>query len=227
MTRLLLVFVCSLVFVSATASGQMISNSTIHNDSAKESLCAARANVKPVAFFIDQKYVDDSRAVHPDTTFIAADGIIHELFECRVSQSTGRYEADAMVSEQSYWHLPRPQQFTPGIKTALGQGKAADVCLNAGRQKAKREDFYHGFSSGTDVIEITLNVTPWYRPGTTIAGMKAERYDIAVEGKLFYKSSGPDLDAVNVTCLLSPMLEVKSIQTNGREIHPITGAFTW
>jgi len=32
MTRLLLVFVCSLVFVSATASGQMISNSTIHND---------------------------------------------------------------------------------------------------------------------------------------------------------------------------------------------------
>jgi hypothetical protein len=57
-----------------------------------------------------------------------------------------------------------------------------------------------------------LNVGPWYNPGVRFAGMKAERYDIAVEGKLFYKSSGPDLDAVRVSCLLSPMFEVKSIQ---------------
>jgi len=81
------------------------------------------------------------------------------------------------------------------------------------------------FTSGTDVNEITLNVTHGIARYDDRRN-ESERYDIAVEGKLFYKSSA-DLDAVNVTCLLSPMLEVKSIQTNGREIHPITGAFTW
>jgi hypothetical protein len=44
--------------------------------------------------------------------------------------------------------------------------------------------------------------------------MKAERYDIAVVGKLFYKSSGPDLVAYRVTCLLSPTLEVKAVQAS-------------
>ena len=44
--------------------------------------------------------------------------------------------------------------------------------------------------------------------------MKAERYDIAVVGKLFYKSPGPDLTAFRVTCLLSPTLEVKAVQAN-------------
>jgi hypothetical protein len=44
--------------------------------------------------------------------------------------------------------------------------------------------------------------------------MKAERYDIAVVGKLFYKSSGPDLTAFRATCLLSPTLEVRAVQAN-------------
>jgi hypothetical protein len=35
-----------------------------------------------------------------------------------------------------------------------------------------------------------------------------------VVGKLFYKSSGPDLVAYRVTCLLSPTLEVKAVQAS-------------
>jgi hypothetical protein len=64
------------------------------------------------------------------------------------------------------------------------------------------------------VNEITLGVSPWYLPGVKVAGMKAERYDIAVSGKLFYKSSGADLTAFRVDCLLSPTLEVKAVQTS-------------
>jgi hypothetical protein len=88
---------------------------------------------------------------------------------------------------------------------------AAAACLKAARDKVNREEFDHSVESG--VNEITLSVGPSYNPGVKIAGMKAERYDIAVAGSLFYKSSGPDLDAVRVSCLLSAMLEVKSIQT--------------
>ena len=233
MTRTALIFLCSLAFASAAASGQMVSSSAIQNDPAKESLCAKRAGVKPVPFFIDQKYVDYVRTLHPDTTFIAADGVIPELIECRVSESTGLYDPDAMssevqmMSEQSYWHLARPQEATPSIKTTAGQTKAADVCMKAAQQKADKDGFDHGFNWETDVNEINLDVAPWFRPGVSIAGMKADRYDVAVEGELFYKSSGPDLEAVRATCLLSPMLEVKSVETNGRPIHKITAAITW
>jgi hypothetical protein len=213
MTRPLLVILCFMVFASVAANGQMVSSSTIQNDPAKETLCAQRAKVKPVPFLIDQDYVASTRALHPDTTFIAADGIIPELIECRVSESTGKYEPDALDSEDSsYWHLVRPQQFTPGIGTAAGQVKAADVCMKAARDKVNRDGFDHSFSPTMGVYEIDLSVGPWYRPGARIAGMKAERYDISVQGGLFYKSSGPDLDAVRVSCLLSPTLDVKAIQ---------------
>jgi hypothetical protein len=233
MTRAALGFLYSLACVSTLASGQMVSNSAIQNDSAKESLCAERAKVKPVPFFIDQKYVDYIRAIHPDTTFIAADGVIPELIECRLSESTGKYEPDAMssevqmMSEQSYWHLARPQEYAPSIKTTAGQTKAADVCMKAAQEKASKDGFDHSFTWETDVNEINLDVAPWYRPGAKIAGMKADRYDVAVEGELFYKSTGPDLEAVRATCLLSPMLEVKSVETNGPPIHKSTAAFTW
>lgn len=233
MARTLRFFLCSLAFVSAVTSGQMVSNSAIQNDPAKESLCAKSAGVKPVPFFIDQKYVESIRTIHPDTTFIAGDGVVPELIECRVSESTGKYEPDAMssevqmMSEQSYWHLARPQEATPSIKTTVGQLKAADVCLKAAQQKANKDGLDHSYVWETDVNEITLDVAPWFRPGAKIAGTKADRYDVAVEGELFYKSSGPDLEAVRATCLLSPMLDVKSVETNGRPIHKSTAAFTW
>jgi hypothetical protein len=211
MTRSSCLFTCFLVFGSVVAHGQMVSNSTIQNDPSKETLCAQRAKVKPVPFVIDRGYVESTRALHPDTTFIAEDGVFRELIECRLRESTGRYEPDSRVPEQTYWHLPRPQQFAPGIDTAAGQKMAAEACLKAARDRANREGFDHSADSG--VNEINLSVGPWYRPGVVIAGVKAERYDIAVAGSLFYKSSGPDLNAVRVNCLLSPMLEVKSIET--------------
>jgi hypothetical protein len=114
--------------------------------------------------------------------------------------------------ENLYWHLVRPEQFAPGIHTAAGQVQADDACFKAAREKVNREDFDHSFGYTTDVNEVTLDVVPWYRPGVKVAGMKAERYDIAVAGNLFYRSSGPDLTDFRVSCLLSPTLEVKAVE---------------
>jgi hypothetical protein len=210
------VFAGSVVFASMVANCQMVSNSAIQNDPAKEALCAKRANVKkPAPFLIDQNYVNSTRAAHPDTTFIAEDGMIPELIECRVNERTGVYEVDSMASEKNpYWQLVRPEGFVPGIHTAAGQVRADDVCFEAARKKVNREGFDHSFGYTTDVNEITLDVAPWYRPGVKVAGVKAERYDIAVVGRLFYKSSGPDLSAFRVSCLLSPTLEVKAVQAS-------------
>jgi hypothetical protein len=216
MIRSLFVCVTSMVFASMIANGQMVSNSAIQNDPAKETLCAKRASVKKqVPFLIDQDYVNRTRAAHPDTTFIAEDGIVPELIECRVNEATGVFELDSLSSEENpHWRLVRPEQFAPGIHTAAGQVQADDVCFKAAREKVSQDGFDHSFGYTTDVNEITLDVAPWYQPGVKVAGMKAERYDIAVIGKLFYKSSGPDLTAFRVSCLLSPSLEVKAVQAN-------------
>lgn len=216
MIRGLFVFAGSMVLASMIANGQMVSNSTIQNDPAKEALCAKRAQVKPVPFLIDQDYVNRIRAAHPDTTFLAEDGIVPELIECRVNERTGAYEVDTLTSEEnpSPWHLVRPEGFVPGIHTAAGQLQADEVCFKAAREKVNQGEFDHSSGYTTDVNEITLNVAPWYLPGVKVAGMRAERYDIAVVGKLLYKSSGPDPTAYRVACLLSPMLEVKAVETN-------------
>jgi hypothetical protein len=215
MIRVLLVFAASIVFASMVANGQMVSNSAIQNDPAKETLCAKRAKVKAISFVIDQNYVNSVRAAHPDATFIAEDGIIPQLIECRVNEATGVYELDSLSSEENpYWHLVRPEQFAPGIHTTAGQVQADDVCFKAAREKVNREAFDHSFGYTTDVNEITLDVAPWYLPGVKVAGIRAERYDIAVVGKLFYKSSGPDLTAFRVSCLLSPTLQVKAVQAS-------------
>ena len=215
MIRGLLVFTASMAFASMIANGQMISSSTIQNDPAKEALCVKRAKVKPVSFLIDQDYVNRTRAAHPDTTFIAEDGIIPELIECRANEQTGVYEVGSLNSEENpSWHLVRPEQFAPGIHTAAGQVQADDMCFKAAREKVNREGFDHSFGYTTDVNEIALYVAPWYRPGVKVAGVQAKRYDIAVVGMLFYKSSGADLTAFHATCLLSPTLEVKAVQAN-------------
>jgi hypothetical protein len=213
MIRRVFVLTGSMLLTAMVANGQMVSNSTIQNDPAKEALCAKRARVKTVPFLIDQHYVDLVRAAHPDTTFIAEDGILPELIECRVNQQTGVYEVDALSSEVNpSWRLVRPGQSAPDIRTAAGQVKADDVCFKAAREKVNREDFDHSFGYTTDVNEITLDSAPWYRPGVSVAGTKADRYDIAVTGKLFYKSSGPDLTGFRAACLLSPALEVKAVE---------------
>ncbi len=214
MIRGLLVFAGSMFFASMVANGQMVPNSSIQNDPAKEALCAKRAGVKKtVPFLIDQDYVNRTRVAHPEATFIAQEGIIPQLIECRVKEDTGLFElASQSFQQDSFWRLVRPEQFSPGIHTAAGQTQADDVCLKAAREKLNREGFDHSYAYTTGVNEITLGVSPWYLPGVKVAGMKAERYDISVVGKLFYASSGPDLTAFRVSCLLSPTLAVKAVQ---------------
>ena len=204
-----LLFVSGLVLFSCIAEAEMIRNDAIGNDPAKERLCASRSNGKTVPFEIDSKYVERARSFNPDATFIAVDGISPQLVECYLRQGTGKFEPASFSPEQGYWHLIRPQQFNPGISTTKGREMAANVCLEAAPAKINRPNFDH--SVYLAVVEVDKS-GPRYHSGASIAGKKAERYDIAVEGTSFYKSSGPDLIAVKFTCLLSPMLDIKSIQ---------------
>ena len=86
---------------------------------------------------------------------------------------------------------------------------AANACLEAVPAKVTRPNFDHSVYSG--VFEVDIQ-GPLYRAGASIAGARAERYDIAVKGTAFFKSSGLDLESTAFTCLLSPMLGVKAIQ---------------
>ncbi len=198
-----------LLFFSCLAQAEMIRNDAIGNDPQKEKLCASRANGKTVPFEIDSRYLKSARSFNPDATFIAIDGISPQLVECHLRKGTGKYEPASYSPEGNNWRLIRPKQFKPGINTPKGQSMAAKVCVDAAPAKINRPNFDHSVYSA--VVEIGID-GPRYRAGASIAGTKAERYDIAVEGKAFYKSSGPDLAAVKFTCLLSPMLAIKGIQ---------------
>ena len=205
----LLLIVSSLLLFTGIARAEMVRNDTIGNDPDKEKLCASRAKGKPVPFEIDSRYVESARSFNPDATFIAIDGMSPQLVECYLRQGTGKFEPASFSPEQGYWHLIKPKHFEPGINTSEGSSMAAKVCLEAAPAKINRPNLDHSIYSG--VIEINIG-SPLYHPGASIVGKKAERYDIAVKGTSFYKSSGPDLAAVNFTCLLSPMLDVKAIQ---------------
>jgi hypothetical protein len=112
-----------------------------------------------------------------------------------------KHEPASAITELSYWRVIRPKGFEPGITTAEGLSKAAKACFNAVPATVNRPDFddsVHG-----SIVEINIG-DPFYHPGGSIAGKRAERYDIAVRGNL--------LLAVHFTCLLSPMLDAKAIQ---------------
>ncbi len=85
---------------------------------------------------------------------------------------------------------------------------AGKTCLEAVCANIRRRDCDHGNYSV--VTEVSWG-SPKYRPGISIAGVKAKRYDIVVTGTSFYKTGGLDMKAVDFTCLLSPMLEVKAV----------------
>ncbi len=213
-----LILICCLLLASGIANAEMVLNNTIGNDPAKEKLCATRAMKtmpgKIVPFEIDSDYVASSREYHKDATFIAIDnGSSPQLVECFLREGTGRFEPDTISpDEQRYWHSIKPKMFEPGMKTDEGRSMAANVCMEAVKSKSKRSGFDHIVYSS--VIEVPLSATgKSIRAGTIIGGKKAERYDIVVQGTSFYKSSKPDLTAVNFTCLLSPMLDVKAIQS--------------
>jgi len=198
------------LFLSSTATtAQMVRSDAIGNDLTKERLCASRTPGKTVPFEIDSRYVARQHSEHADATFIAIDGMSPQLVECYLREGTGRYEPAIYSREQNYWHLIKPKQFETGIGTPKGTSMAANVCTEAARTKIEHPNFDHSVYSA--VVEINIG-SPMYHPGAQIAGAHAERYDIAVEGKSFYSSPGPDLAVIKFTCLLSPTLTLKAIK---------------
>jgi hypothetical protein len=195
------------VMIFGPAQAEMVPSSSISNDPAKERLCASRAQStipgKTVPFEIDSRYVATARSQHPDATFVAIDGLSPQLVECYLREGTGRYEPASFSPEQSFWHTIKPAGV--GIDSPRARSIAAKTCLEAALSRSGQSGLDH--SVNTAVFEVDIN-----RAGTIIAGTKAERYDVAVEGTSFYKSAGPDLRAVKFTCLLTRALQVKAVQ---------------
>lgn len=191
----------------------MVSSDSISNDPAKEKICASRAKGKAVPFVIDSRYVESIRARHPDATFIAIKGISPQLIECYLREGTGRFEPDSMSPEQGFWHLPRPEQFKPGLNTDVGQNMARKVCRDSYLAKANRTEFDH-IAMNFVVSEVSKNGKVYVEGKNrgSIAGKKFEDYDIVSSGTAFYKAHGVDLDAIHFACLFSPMLELKAVQ---------------
>jgi hypothetical protein len=199
-----------LIFYPGVVNAEMMRNDAIGNDPAKEKLCASRAKAKTVPFEIDSRYVERERSFHPDAAFVATGGISPQLVECFLREGTGRYEPNSFSPEQSYWHLIRPEQFKPGINTDQGREMAAKVCMEAVPEKLHQPSLDHSVYSA--VVEIA-DSGPRYHSGASFAGQIANRYDIVVESSSFFRSAGLDRTAMKFTCLLSPILEIKSIQT--------------
>lgn len=201
-----------LCLASEFAQAKMVPNNTIGNDPAKEALCASRAHVMvgpgpQVPFEIDSDYVASVRQLDSDTTFIVIDGASPQLVQCFLRSSNGRFEPHVWGPENPHWHVIKPRQFEPSINTSEGSDIASDRCRKVAEEKMKRPDFDNA-RADVAVVEVNLG-SPLYYPGAIIGGQKAKRYDVVVKGTTFYKSTGPDLLAVNFECLFSPMLELK------------------
>jgi hypothetical protein len=203
---------------------EMVRNDAIGNDPAKEQLCIERAKtnkslgpVKIVPFEIDRDYVSRSRSPkfggNPDVVFIAVETAIGTsyLATCDINGGTGRYEPGFYTSENNLWHLIKPKQFQPGIDTPQGALIAVNRCMDAGVAKINRLNFDHSVSDH-HVVQVQGKGKVRFPEGTLIEGVPAERYDVVVTGTALYKSIGPDMAAVDFTCLFSPVLEVKAIQ---------------
>ena len=210
-----IIIIGCLLFASGVAHAEMVSNDSIGNDPAMEKLCVSRSQHdikgKAVPFLIDSRYVKSARASHADATFIA---IRNQLIECYLRKGTGKFEPASMSPEQQFWHLPRPKQFEPGLNTDAGQNMARKACLDSYLAKTTRTDLDHT-AMNFSVSEVSKNGKVYVenKNRTTIAGKKFDDYDIVASGTAFYKSTGPDLDAVHFACLFSPMLEIKAVQT--------------
>lgn len=208
-----LTIICCLLLASSAANADMVSSDSIGNDPVKAKLCASRAKGKAVPFIIDSRYVESIRADHPDATFIAIGGNSPQLVECHLREGTGRFEPNSMSPEQGFWHLPRPEQFKPGLNTDTGQNMAKKACLDSYLAKTSRPELDHTVMDFV-VSEVRENGKVYVvgKNRNSIAGKKFEDYDIVASGTAFYKAHGVDLDVVHFACLLSPMLELRSIQ---------------
>ena len=215
-----LLSICGLWLSVGPAVGQMVLNNAIRNDPARERLCIARAlqgkKGKAVPFEIELQRVTSARSVYPDATFVAIEySITTQLVECTVNAGTGVYGPltwSPAGGGATYWHLITPQQFSPGINTQAGEEMAGNRCREAAVKKINRPNFDHSVFMAPGGVEIGLGRGGRYYPGMLIAGKVVNRYDIVTTGTAMYKSLGPDLAAVQFTCLFSPTLEIKAIQ---------------
>jgi hypothetical protein len=197
----------------------MVPNSSIGNDPAKEQLCITRdlrgRKGKAVPFEIDKQRVAQIRSLYPDATLVAIeDAVGTQLVQCTVNRGTGIYGPISWVPESAgFWRLAKPPQFTPGINTQIGEDMAGNRCREAAVLKINRPHFDHSVFMAPGGIEISnVGHSGRFHVGMLIGGQEVKRYDIVTTGTAFYKSLGPDLRAVQFTCLFSPMLEVKAIQ---------------
>ena len=113
---------------------------------------------------------------------------------------TGKFGAVTIQPSQNhvwFWHLLPNAKYDPD-----GMSKAPTLC----RELAKKN-----LKPGFKVVSIYGSPSQ-PRVGTVIAGVKIERYNIAVSGTASYQSSGPDMDVAKFTCVFSPALEVKAFQ---------------
>jgi hypothetical protein len=214
-SSILPLLIAALPFFAAGAD--MVHGDAVGNDPAKEQLCVERTranssfkNYKIVPFEIDKNYLDRSRNPRfggsPDVTFIAIQNITgdSQLVQCAVSNGTGKYGPLTFTPEDTNWRLlGKPKPVAPNV--------ALHRCFDAVVAKLNRPNYDHSSGSVAEVGPPSRRIR--YPAGSIIAGLKADQYDVVVTGAAMYKSAGPDMDTVTFTCLFSPTLEVKAIQT--------------
>lgn len=215
-------FACALLalggFVApAIALAEMLHSDSIGNDPQKEKLCAERAHSGPVVpFEIDAQYLAMSRSNHGDATFVAVDGITTQLVECYLQPTTGTFQPISFSPEQWYWHPIRPPRYEPSVQTPKGAAQARSVCERAALEELPKKDFDH--TAYTTAAVRAMTYTPTGAHSLSVVGRKkVERFDVIVEGLALYRSSGPDMTRVSFRCLLSPMLDLKSVEMSPKK----------
>jgi hypothetical protein len=215
------------IIASAIDSGQMVSSTFIVNNPDKEKLCISRIQDlqakagfpkgKIVPFLIDSGRAAWIRQQDPDEILVAIDDgeSIVKLITCSLNSKTGQYGPISIETASSivkWWQPIRPKNL---LETQEGKEKAGSVCSEAAKSKVNQEGF-NSWSWNGNPKEV-------YEPNLydSIEEKKAERYDVLVKGTLLYNiPEQTDLNRVEVSCLLSPTLDVKAVQV--RNLGPLT-----
>jgi hypothetical protein len=201
------------------ASADMVLSDSIHNDPAKEKLCEARAiaerrmaKVVPL-FYIDDGYVANVRSHDPGATFIVIEQPQSppEPVECYL---IGAKYQPLFGIPQWAWHPLK--QITRYGTTRAGLNEATSICNKAAASQNYRPNFVSASSwgPGREMIGQTKppGAKPRDEPGVQVGGKTVELYDILVKGQALYGPANPDLLAVNYSCLLSNLLELKAFE---------------
>lgn len=187
----------------------MIPSSEINNDPKLEKLCKQRigGNTKFPPFMIDKGLVDRLRVSAPEATFVY-EAFPGDLVECARNAGTGKFGPVMSTPVDAY--AIRPPEAGPGIRDEHDQQTVSNICFRAAFAKENRSGFDH--SEHWAALQVDIPTSPGRRPEPRVDGVEPTQYDIRVDGTLFYKTSGPDLTAVNFRCLLNPRWQIKAVQ---------------